>query len=351
MDKEPASTSASGCGRILPRRPGRSRLACAAMAALLAIVGGTLISSPVASQDTAADDTEVRIVARKLDDGRIEFGLQQRQPDDTWGDRQLPPVRFFPTTAEVGRWLASSPLTPTACQARIVARKLDNGKVEFGLQQRQPDDTWGDRQLPPVRMFPTTAEVGRWLGSSPLTLTEFQPANRYSAVTAPSADPALYSAIWRGQADEVRRLIANGAEVNAKDSDGDPLLREAIWREHTEIVRILVDAGADVGALDSDDDPLLHEAIWREHTEIVRTLVCAGADVDALDSDDDPLLHEAIWREHTEIVRILVDAGANVHATTADGDSMLHEASWRGYTEIVRILEAAGAGGSTVGSG
>ena len=65
----------------------------------------------------------MRIVARKLDDGRIEFGLQQRQPDNTWGDRQLPRVRFFPTTATVGNWLASSSLTLTTPQRRPPTRR------------------------------------------------------------------------------------------------------------------------------------------------------------------------------------------------------------------------------------
>ena len=68
-------------------------------------------------------------MARKLESGRIEFGLQQRQTDNSWGERQLPRVRFFPTTATVGRWLASSPLTyavpragaPTAPQQHYTA--------------------------------------------------------------------------------------------------------------------------------------------------------------------------------------------------------------------------------------
>ena len=79
-------------------------------------------------------------------------------------------MRFFPTTATVGRWLASSPLSLPASEVRIVARKLESGRVEFGLQQRQADDAWGERLLPRVRFFPTTATVGRWLASSPLTL-------------------------------------------------------------------------------------------------------------------------------------------------------------------------------------
>ena len=59
---------------------------------------------------------------------------------------------------------------------RIVARKLANGRVEFGLQQHGLDDAWDERRLPTVRFFPPTARLGRWLASSPLTLTTPQPA-------------------------------------------------------------------------------------------------------------------------------------------------------------------------------
>ena len=119
-----------------PRRARRARAACVGGLVLLALVGGAVVSGPVAGQETADGDV-VRIVARKLDDGRVEFALQQRQPDSTWGDRQLPRVRFFPTSAGENRWLASSPLDLPAGAVRIVARRLDDGRVEFALQQRQ----------------------------------------------------------------------------------------------------------------------------------------------------------------------------------------------------------------------
>ncbi len=52
---------------------------------------------------------------------------------------------------------------------RIVARKLADGRVEFGLQQ-QDNGSWGDRELPTRRYFPPSATVDRWLGSSTITL-------------------------------------------------------------------------------------------------------------------------------------------------------------------------------------
>ncbi len=186
MTSRPASTNVPAT-RSRPR--GNRRRAAAALVALLAVLSGAVVSTAAAAQeDSGSDSTTVRIVARKLESGRIESGLQQRQPDNTWGDRQLPRVRFFPTTATVGNWLASSTLDLPAGEVRIVARKFESGRIESGLQQRQPDNTWGDRQLPRVRFFPTTATVGNWLASSSLTLTTPQPAGesagRYSAVSA-----------------------------------------------------------------------------------------------------------------------------------------------------------------------
>ena len=182
----PASTNVPAAASS-PR--GNRRRAAAALVALLAVLGGAVVPTAAAAQEDSASTT-VRIVARKLESGRIEFGLQQRQPDNTWGDRQRPGVRFFPTTATVGNWLASSALDLPVGAVRIVARKLEDGRIEFGLQQRQPDNTWGNRQRPRVRFFPTTATANRWLASSTLILTAPQttaePTGQYSAVTAGS---------------------------------------------------------------------------------------------------------------------------------------------------------------------
>ena len=81
----PRGGGGSGAGAAAHRsaRPRRSTsLICVALAALLAVLGTAVISSAVAAQTDGGSD-EVRIVARKLADDRIEFGLQQRQADDS----------------------------------------------------------------------------------------------------------------------------------------------------------------------------------------------------------------------------------------------------------------------------
>ena len=143
-----------------------------------------------------------------------------------------------------------------------------------------------------------------------------QPAAVGQSTTSETVDKSategsdLYRAVWSGDVDTLKKLLAGGADVNVNDEDGDPYLHEAVWRGHLEVAQVLIDAGADVNARDANGDPLLHEAIWRGHTEMVQILIDAGADVNAVDSGGDPLLNEAIWRGHTEIEQILVSAGA-----------------------------------------
>ena len=171
------------------------------LAAVVA-VGGGAARGPLAPGDgialaqvSPAGDAEVatldvRVAARRLADGRTEFALQQRDDDGSWAARRLPARRFFPADTEVGRWLSSSPLTvalpaggastPSTLVVRVAAQLLASGSMEFALQERDDDGSWGERRLPTRRFFPADTAVRRWLPSSALTLTtarvEFAPS-------------------------------------------------------------------------------------------------------------------------------------------------------------------------------
>ena len=165
--------------------------------AVLTSTAVTAVPAIVGAQDFGDRETfEVRIVARQVADGRVEFGVQQHEPDGGWGERLLPRQRFFPAGASLGRWLVSTPVVlaggdgavalPPAMdstvgdgvqaasgggvEVRIAARRVSGGRVEFALQQRDADGGWGARLLPEQRFFPADARVGRWLVSTPLAL-------------------------------------------------------------------------------------------------------------------------------------------------------------------------------------
>ena len=76
----------------------------------------------------------MRITAQKLEDGRIEFGLQPRAGSG-WGERILPRVRFFPTTAAVGRWLSSTEIRLATDSGEFVPVELESEGPEapYGL--------------------------------------------------------------------------------------------------------------------------------------------------------------------------------------------------------------------------
>ena len=136
-------------------------------------------------------ETDVRVAARLLADGRMEFALQQREAAGEWAERQLPRARFFPAGAAVNRWLASSPLTVDtgagSAEVRVAAQRLADGRTEFALQRREVGGRWGERMLPRARFFPAGAAVNRWLASSPLMVaaagSEETPANAAPAAT------------------------------------------------------------------------------------------------------------------------------------------------------------------------
>ena len=116
----------------------------------------------------------LRISARRVTDGRVEFAVQQQSADGAWSELNLPSGRFLPVATEVGRWLASSAVNVGADDAgavvRIAARRLADGRVEFAVQQRTADGGWGERTLPRSRILPVGAEIDRWLASSALAV-------------------------------------------------------------------------------------------------------------------------------------------------------------------------------------
>ena len=65
-------------------------------------------------------EAEVRISARQLDDGRVEFALQQRV-DGEWGERILPRSRYFPASVGHNRWLNSTPMTVSVASDEAAA--------------------------------------------------------------------------------------------------------------------------------------------------------------------------------------------------------------------------------------
>ena len=154
--------------RVTPLRAGMARFRLSASDGELSTetraVDVTVEAAPLA--------VELRIAARRLATGVVEFALQVRAEDGGWSERRLPRARFLPAGARAGRWLVSSALTvgegEQRASVRIAARRVSGGRVEFALQAQSEDGTWGERRLPRARFLPARAALDRWLTSSPV---------------------------------------------------------------------------------------------------------------------------------------------------------------------------------------
>lgn len=107
--------------------------------ALVAIVGVALIATGYGVAQLTSVETEVRVVARPHEDGRVEFAVQQRVGGE-WGERIAPSSRYLtPRLIEerVGRWLNSSPITLTvAVESGELTEATDSGSTSDSDDER-----------------------------------------------------------------------------------------------------------------------------------------------------------------------------------------------------------------------
>jgi ankyrin repeat protein len=204
-------------------------------------------------------------------------------------------------------------------------------------------------------------------------------------------------------AEDVRRMIEAGAEVNARDGDGEtPLTRAVMSNPDIQVVSLLIGAGADVNAKATtgftplrlaiiNDNPeaaslllqagaaalpedfdavrqnskLKDSAVYKElekaHTaemllktashatpEEVSRLIKEGAQVNVRDQNEmSPLMLAAHFNDNPGVLHILISAGADIHAHDRHAQTALTlAASHNGNSEVLRTLIDLGAGAS-----
>ena len=173
----------------------------------------------------------------------------------------------------------------------------------------------------------------------PTTTSESQAAGRL--------DGELRDAVWANDVDRARQLIADGADVNAKDATQQSAYLITTSEGYLELLEVTLAAGGDVGSLDSYNGTGLIRAADRGHAAVCGRLVRAGVDVDHVNRLGWTALHEAIILgdgsdRYVDTVRVLVAAGADLTLPSAnDRVRPLAHAEERGHDRIVRLLRTA----------
>ncbi|OYU47737.1 MAG: hypothetical protein CFE31_14775 [Rhizobiales bacterium PAR1] len=204
-----------------------------------------------------------------------------------------------------------------------------------------------------------------------------------NAQTPPSpaeiaAYTGLHAAAQKGDAKEIARLIAGGANPNAVDSNLRTPLHVSAFAKRHDAMRALAKGGANPRALDrqlydtvtiaavADDVETLKVGLAiggdaREITSIyvgtaliaaahlghdgaVRELIRAGAPLDHVNNLGWTALIEAVilgngGPRHVATVKALVDAGARRDLADRGGVAPVEHARQRGYVEMVKLLQ------------
>ncbi len=160
----------------------------------------------------------------------------------------------------------------------------------------------------------------------------------------------LILAAGLGHLRSLEALIAAGADVNASDVSGYTALMIAASKyTGLDMVNALIRAGANVNIASVRDrfenklgwSPLIF-AVRNGSLYVVNALIQAGADVNAEDSYHLTVLDHAIWERDDEKVSALIKAGVNVNAVDGTDQTPLMKAAWQPHQGIVNALIKAG---------
>ena len=119
-------------------------------------------------------------------------------------------------------------------------------------------------------------------------------------------DFSIHEAVGIGNIEAVKQHLAAGTDVNAETRDRVTPLHPAAANGHKEIAELLVAEGADVNAKDDKKGwtPLLIAAV-AGHKETAELLIAKGADVNAKAVTGETPLDSAIKSKNTETANLL----------------------------------------------
>lgn len=161
-------------------------------------------------------------------------------------------------------------------------------------------------------------------------------------------DAELIDAAWTNDVDAAARLIAMGADVNARDWTRQSAYLIAASEGYLELLELTLRSGAFVPLLDSYRGTALIRAAERGHTDVVGRLLQEDAmPVDHVNRLGWTALHEAVIlgdgsQRYVDTVRLLIAGGADLERVSVRDDlTALQHARSLEQARVAEVLEAA----------
>ena len=167
------------------------------------------------------------------------------------------------------------------------------------------------------------------------------------AATEHEAKPteSLHKAVADRNIELVRKLIAEGADVNAKNERNMTPLEWGLFRSSLtkEVAELLTEKGANLNVQDEDGWSPLYGAIYvGTDKDILKLLVSRGADVNLATKKGETPLHSAVEMGDIDIVKLLVDKGADFNVKNQEGWTALRRAALSGRKDMFGLFVARG---------
>eukprot|EP00004_Rigifila_ramosa_P011637 TRINITY_DN2491_c0_g2_i1.p1 TRINITY_DN2491_c0_g2~~TRINITY_DN2491_c0_g2_i1.p1 ORF type:complete len:473 (-),score=102.15 TRINITY_DN2491_c0_g2_i1:636-2012(-) len=140
----------------------------------------------------------------------------------------------------------------------------------------------------------------------------------------------LHDAAYGSKVDVVRKLLQEGADAKAKDSNGvTPLHLAAEYNPNATICELLIQHGAEVNVAATELSGItpLHRAAQNPNPQICELLLKHGADVHQTDSQNRTALDFAARSRNPEICALLIEKGCDPNRVSQSGFTALHHAA------------------------
>ena len=158
------------------------------------------------------------------------------------------------------------------------------------------------------------------------------------SATSLELNATLFSAADKGCEALARRLVDDGASLEARDRLGaKPLARAAVAGERA-LVALFLDKGAPIDAQNIEGSTALFQAAEQGRLPIVRLLIERGANISLPGRTGITPLSAAAYMGSAPIVELLIEMGADPKASDKTEKTAIIYAAGRGFPAVVRLL-------------
>ncbi|MGD2095837.1 MAG: ankyrin repeat domain-containing protein [Phycisphaerales bacterium] len=200
----------------------------------------------------------------------------------------------------------------------LVYQKRNDGFTLYSFAADFDDDNgaysnWGREENGGDQVF--------WpLQAASATSGRITPRRTLTGQALQEANESLRQAVVWGNADQVRSLLSDGADINARDRIGGTPLHAAVQNRHLELIELLIDEGADINAKNNTGQTPLHLAVDYSQQDIAELLIEKGADINITTNRRENALTMARRRRNSEMEQFLLQHGAEEPAPVDMGD-------------------------------